>query len=51
MTDIDEAIVISDLRRKSKFEFRTFLEKKFKFWDFHGVVLVKTFPLMHQLVM
>ena len=31
-------MVISALRRKSKFEFRTFLEKKIKFWGFHGVV-------------
>ena len=27
-TDIDEAMVISALRQKSKFEFRTFLKKK-----------------------
>ena len=26
-------------------------KKKIKFWDFHGVVLVKTFPLMYQLLM
>ena len=25
--------------------------KKFKFWGFHGVVLMKTFPLMYQLLM
>ena len=25
--------------------------KKIKFWGFHGVVLVKTFPLMYQLLM
>ena len=24
---------------------------KIKFWGFHGVVLVKTFPLMYQLLM
>ena len=48
-TDIDEAKVISALRQKSKFEFRTFLKKKIKFLGFHGVVLVKTFPLMYQL--
>ena len=28
-----------------------FFEKKFKFSGFHGVVLVKTFPLMYQLLM
>ena len=101
-TDIDEAIVISAVRRKSKFEFQTFLEKKnqileflscstredisidvsvtnvrliltklwwfqlfvesqnsnfelfgkkIKFWGSHAVVLVKTFPLMYQLLM
>ena len=49
-TDIDEAKVISALCQKSKFEFRTFL-KKMQFLGFHGVVLVKTFPLMHQLLM
>ena len=45
------AKVISALRQKSKFEFRTFLKKKIKFLGFHGVVLVKTFPLMYQLLM
>ena len=29
----------------------TFFEKKIKFLGFHGVVLVKTFPLMYQLLM
>ena len=51
MTDIDEAKVISALRHKSKFKFRTFLKKKIKLIGFHGVVLVKTFPLMYQLQM
>ena len=51
MTDIDEAKVISAFRQKSKFEFRTFLKKKIQFLGFHGVVLVKTFPLMYQLPM
>ena len=51
MTDIDEAKVISALRRKSKFEFRTLKKKKIKSLGFHGVVLVKTFPLMYQLLM
>ena len=50
-TDIDEAKVISALCQKSKFEFRTFLKKKIKFLGFHGEVFVKTFPLMHQLLM
>ena len=50
-TDIDEAKVISALRQKSKFEFRTFLKKKIKFLGFHGVVLMKTFQLMYQLLM
>ena len=50
-TDIDEAKVISAFRQKSKFEFRTFLRKKIQFLGFHGVVLVKTFPLMYQLPM
>ena len=42
--------VISAFRHKSKFEFRTFL-KKFEFLGFHGVILGKTFLLMHQLLM
>ena len=33
------------------FEFRTFLKKEIKFLGFHGVVLVKTIPLMYQLLM
>ena len=49
MTDIDEAKVISALRQKSKFKFRTL--KKIKFLGFHAVVLVKTFPFMYQLLM
>ena len=43
--------VISALCQKSKFEFRTFFKKKIKFLGFHGVVLVKTIPLMCQLLM
>ena len=31
--------------------FKLFWKKKFKFSGFHGVVLVKTFPLMYQLLM
>ena len=38
--------MISALRQKSKFEFRTFL----KFFGFHVVVLVKNFPLMYQII-
>ena len=45
------SMVITALRQKSKFEFRTFLQKTIKFLGFHGVVLVKTFPLMYQLLM
>ena len=36
---------------KDKFRIPNFIEKKFKFSGFHGVVLVKTFPLMYQLLM
>ena len=50
MTDIGEAMVISALQLKSKFEFQTFLKKKIKFLGSHAVVLVKTFPLMYQLL-
>ena len=32
--DIDEAKVISDLRQKSKFEFRTYLKKKIQILGF-----------------
>ena len=46
-----ETKVISALRHKSKFEFRTFLFFFFKFLGFNVVVLVKTFPLMYQLLM
>ena len=34
-----------------KIQFRPFLNKKIIFLGFHGVVLVKTFPLMYQLLM
>ena len=50
MTDIDEAKVISALYHNSKFEFQSFM-KNIKFLGFHGVVLVKTFPLMNLLLM
>ena len=39
------------LCQTSKLEFRTFFKKKIKFLGFHGVVLVKTLPLMYQLLM
>ena len=45
--NVYEARVFSALRYKSKYNF--FKNKKIKFLGFHGVVLVKTFPLMYQL--
>ena len=36
---------------KVKIRILNFFEKKIKFLGFHGVVLVKTFPLMYQLLM
>ena len=36
---------------KSKIRISNFFEKKFKFWGFQAVVLVKIFPLMYQLLM
>ena len=48
MTDIDEAKMISALCQKSKFEFWTLKKKNL---GFHAVLLVKTFPLMYQLLM
>ena len=50
ITNVDEAKVISALSQTQNSNFELFL-KKFKFSGFHGVVLVKTFPLMHQLLM
>ena len=38
-------------RGMDKIKFDTFLKKKIKFLGFHAVVLVKTFPLMYQLLM
>ena len=49
-TNIDEAMVISALQHKSKVRISNF-KKKIKFLDSHAVVLVKTFPLMYQLLM
>ena len=34
-----------------KIQISNFLGKFFKFLGFHGIVLVKSFPLMHQLLM
>ena len=36
---------------KSQNLISNFFEKKIKFSNFHAVVLVKTFPLMYQLLM
>ena len=45
-------MLISALWHKSKFNFELCWKKKnLKFWGFHAVVLVKTFPLMYQLLM
>ena len=50
--NVYEAKVISALQLKSTYNFDLFvLEKKFKFFGFHGVIPVKTFPLMYQLLM
>ena len=51
MIDIDEAKVISARQYKSKYNFDIFEKKKIKFLGFHAVVVVETFPLMHQLPM
>ena len=37
--------------KSQNLNFELFWKKKIKFLGFHGVVLVKTFPLMHQLLM
>ena len=45
-------MLISALQHKSKYKSNSiskFFEKKIKFFGFHGVVLVKTFPLTYQL--
>ena len=48
-------MAISALQEQVKIQVKNsvsiFFEKKFKFLDFRGVVLVKTFPLMYQLLM
>ena len=56
MTDIDKAKIIPAFQHKSsssthKNSISNFFEKKFKFLGFHAVVLVKTFPLMYQILM
>ena len=52
MTDIDEARAISFLGVRTKFNFVNFeFKKKNKIFGFYAVVLVKTFPLMYQLLM
>ena len=53
VSDTNVGLILTKLRRfssSSKFEFRTFLKKN-HILGFHGVVLVKTFPLMYQLPM
>ena len=42
---------VTDAKIQSKFNFELLKKKKFKFLGFHGVVLVKTFPLMYQSLM
>ena len=49
-TNIDRAGKISALQHESKFNF-DFFKKKRKYLGFHCVELVKTFPLMYQLLM
>ena len=50
-------LILTKIRRFQLFvksqnsNFELFWKKKFKFSGFHGVVLVKTFPLMYQLLM
>ena len=43
--------LFSTSQNTSRIQFRTFLKKKIKFFGSHVVVLVKTFPLMYQLLM
>ena len=42
--------LFSTSQNTSRIQFRTFLKKKIKFFGSHVVVLVKTFPLMYQLL-
>ena len=56
VTITNVGLILTKLRRKensalwhkSEFNFKLFWKKKL---GFHGVVLVKTFPLMYQLLM
>ena len=41
----------STSQNTSRIQFQTFLKNKIKFFGSHAVVLVKTFPLMYQLLM
>ena len=46
--------MISALQHKSKYKSNSiynFMKKKIQFLGFHGEVIVKTFPLMYQLLM
>ena len=43
--------MIAPIKLQDKIQFRPFFEKKIEFLGFHAVVLVKTFPLMYQLLM
>ena len=53
----NEGLILTKLRwfqlfvKSQNSNFELFWKKKIKFLDFHGVVLVKTFPLMYQLLM
>ena len=55
MTDIDETRVIlafQHSKNTSQNSISTFFEKKINFWGgFDAVVLVKTFPLMYQILL
>ena len=42
---------LAQVKIQGEIQFQTFLKKKIKFLGFHAVVLVKTFPLMYQLLM
>ena len=41
----------AQLKIQVNIQFQTFLKKNHVFLGFHAVVLVKTFPLMYQLLM
>ena len=48
--DMNEGISEGQKNNKSKF-FWPFWKKRIKFLGFHNVVIVKSFPLMYQLLM